>query len=288
MVDRAVAFCPGHISGYFRRVKGTSVQTTGSIGAGIVISAGVEATATPADRPQVLVREADRTGTCRTVLTESPPIAYVMDRLGVAAAVTTVCTLPIGAGFGLSAAALLSATAALNALYDLGLSPHEVTALAHEAEIVHQTGLGDVSACQGGGLVCREGPGPDGTIGRICGPASQPLCAVTFGPLPTPAVLKSGPAMAAVEAAFPARCPEDLVDFFGLSRQFAERSGLITPEVRHALSLCDDAGVPASMTMLGNGVFASGDRALEVLSTVGEPYHLEIASGGFSVLEHAS
>jgi pantoate kinase len=288
MVDSAVAFCPGHISGYFRRVKGTSVQTTGSIGAGIVISAGVEATAVPADQPQVQVREVNRAGFCSTVLTASPPIAYVMDRLGVTAAVTTVCTLPIGAGFGLSAAALLSATAALNALYDLGLSTHQVTALAHEAEIVHQTGLGDVAACQGGGLVCREGPGPDGTIARLHDPMAGSLCAVTFGPLPTPAVLQSGPAMAAVEAAFPARCPDSLVDFFHLSRQFAERSGLITPEVRHALSLCDRAGVPASMTMLGNGVFALGDSAVEVLLAVGEPFHLEIASGGFSIQEHVS
>jgi len=286
MVSSVVAFCPGHISGYFRRIKGASVQSTGSIGAGIVISAGVEATATSADRRQVLVRAKDRAGVCRTVLTESPPISYVMDRLEVTAAVTTVCTLPIGAGFGLSAAALLSTTAALNALCDLGLSDPQVTALAHEAEIVHQTGLGDVAACQGGGMVCREGPGPDGTIGRICGPAAGPLCAVTFGPLPTPAVLKSEPAMAAVEAAFPARCPDDLIDFFRLSRQFAEHSGLITPEVRHALSLCDQAGVPASMTMLGNGVFAFGERAFEVLAAVGEPYHLEIASGGFSVLEN--
>lgn len=288
MVSNAVAFCPGHISGYFRRVKGTSVQTTGSIGAGIVISAGVEATATPADRPKVLVREVDRSGICRTVLTASPPISYVMGRLGVTAAITTVCTLPIGAGFGLSAAALLSTTAALNALYDLSLSVHQVTALAHEAEVVHQTGLGDVAACQGGGLVCREGPGPDGKIGRIRCPVTGPLCAVTFGPLPTPAVLQSIPAMAAVEAAFPARCPDDLVDFFNLSRQFAEHSGLITPEVCHALSLCDRADVSASMTMLGNGVFAFGDTAVEVLTAVGDPVHLEIASGGFSVLENVS
>ena len=288
MVSSAVAFCPGHISGYFRSVKGTSIQTTGSIGAGIVISAGVEATATAADRSQVLVREEDRAGICRTVLTASPPLSYVMDRLKVIAAVTTVCTLPIGAGFGLSAAALLSTTAALNALCDLGLSVHQVTALAHEAEIVHQTGLGDVAACQGGGLVCREGPGPDGKIGRISCPVIGPLCAVTFGPLPTPAVLQSVPAMTAVEAAFPARCPDDLIDFFRLSRQFAEHSGLITPEVRHALSLCDRADVPASMTMLGNGVFAFGDTAVEVLAAVGEPFQLEIASGGFSVRENVS
>jgi lipopolysaccharide export LptBFGC system permease protein LptF len=31
------ASCPGHLSGYFRPVTGSGYQTTGSIGAGIVI-----------------------------------------------------------------------------------------------------------------------------------------------------------------------------------------------------------------------------------------------------------
>ena len=56
MKQRTVtAFCPGHISGYFRRIEGESVAATGSIGAGIVISEGVTATVTPADSTSVSV-----------------------------------------------------------------------------------------------------------------------------------------------------------------------------------------------------------------------------------------
>jgi pantoate kinase len=61
--------------------------------------------------------------------------------------------------FGCSAAALLSSITALSELFSLELQRHEIAALAHEAELVHRTGLGDVAASQGGGLACRKGPG---------------------------------------------------------------------------------------------------------------------------------
>src|SRR5512145_2958844 len=114
------AFCPGHISGYFRRVQGASAANTGSIGAGIVISEGVTATVTLADSTTVMVNRKDSSGDIHTVSPSSPPVEYVLNRLGVTASVSTVCTLPIGAGFGLSAAALLATLTAVNQARELG------------------------------------------------------------------------------------------------------------------------------------------------------------------------
>ena len=51
-----VAFCPGHISGYFKRIQGDTVASTGSIGAGIVISEGVTAMVKPADQTSICIR----------------------------------------------------------------------------------------------------------------------------------------------------------------------------------------------------------------------------------------
>lgn len=283
MVRTVVAFSPGHISGYFRKVAGTTPETTGSLGAGIVIDEGVQAAVSAAVVPSVAVRCLGAHGEVVAESAGSAPLEYVMDELGVTARVETSCRLPIGAGFGLSAAALLSSITALNALFALGMDRAGIAALAHRTEVVHNTGLGDVAACQGGGLVCRQTPGTTGAITRI--PLDETVWALSFGPLPTPEVLGSADRLAQVAAASPERCPRDLADFFRLSRSFAEKSGLIQPEVRAALAACDDAGVPASMTMLGLGVFAAGEGADEVLARFGDPIALRVAREGFRLLE---
>ncbi len=277
MVRAAVAFSPGHISGYFRRIEGPDPRTTGSVGAGVVIDEGVRSTVVPAAETGVRVIRQGH------VSAGSPPIEYALDRLGVRARVTTECRLPIGAGFGLSAAALLATLTAANHLFDLGLSADDVAFLAHEAEVVHRTGLGDVAASQAGGVVCRTGAGIHADITRFY--PEEPLYAVSLGPLPTASVLSSEEAMARIATAYPDRCPRDLTDFCRLSRQFAERSGLIAPEVRRVLRTCDAANIPASMTMLGNGVFACGDDAQRVLPGFGEVYCLRTARRGAHMIE---
>lgn len=285
MPSSATAFSPGHLSGYFRPVYGPDPAHTGSLGAGIVIREGVTTTIWPSDDTEVTVERRDPvSGKTIGKFFTSPPIHYLLERLGVTARVKTVCSLPIGAGFGLSAAALLSTATAANALFCLSLDATECGALAHEAEIVHKTGLGDIAACMGGGRDCRKGAGIMADIEREHDiPAS--LCAVVFGPLPSPEVLGSPAAMARVISAFPGRCPEDTADFFRLSRRFTEESGLATPEVLSALAACDEAGIPATMTMLGNGVFASGDGAFSLLSRLGEAFLLHPADGGVRLLE---
>jgi pantoate kinase len=279
-----VGWSPGHLSGYFRRIGGDTPVSTGSTGAGVVIRQGVMAVAEPSPAPQVVVSRRSPEGTLSVVATTSPPVEYAMERLGVTARVSTETVLPIGAGFGLSAAALLSTLSALDRLFSLGLGPRGVATLAHEAEIVHRTGLGDVAACQGGGFDCRKGAGIDGEILRI--PATgEDITAVSFGPISTPDVLSSGETLSRVDRAYPGRCPRDIADFFRLSRAFAEQSGFITLRVREAISACDRAGLPASMTMLGEGVFAWGRGAEEVLAPFGEILSLKVSGAGFSPVE---
>jgi pantoate kinase len=277
-----IAFCPGHISGYFRRVEGDSVSATGSIGAGIVISEGVTATVTPADFPSVSVIRTEGSGE-RVVLRSSPPLEYVLEQLGVTVSVSTACHLPIGAGFGLSAAALLATLTAVNRCCTLEMTPHNIAALAHEAEVIHRTGLGDVAACQGGGRVVRSGPGIDGAITRTFD-LPGPLYAVSFGPIPTPTVLGSQEQMERVAAAFPPDPPKDAEEFFRFSQRFAEESGLLTREAGAVIRRCADNGVPAGMTMLGNGVFAYGQGARDILSASGTVYSFRVAAEGARVI----
>jgi pantoate kinase len=273
------AFCPGHISGYFRRVNGVTSAGTGSVGAGIVINKGVTATVKRADRTSVCIHRMDACGKIREQYHDSPPVSTVMGRLGITASVVTECSLPIGAGFGLSAAALLATLTALNRLYCLDMSEHAIALYAHETEVLHRTGLGDVAACQGGGRVVRKGPGVDAAIERRYD-LTGPLYAISFGPIHTPSVLGSQYQMERVSSAFPRTSPKNAEDFFRLSRQFAIASGLATPEVRQVLQLLAENHVPASMTMLGNGVFAYGGNARDLLEQWGEVYEFPMARSG--------
>jgi pantoate kinase len=266
------------------QVQGDSLPSTGSIGAGIVIGEGVRAEVMPADTPVIEVRRVDRAGIVRETSGGSTPLAYVMERLGCPASMVTTCRLPIGAGFGLSAAALLAGITALNALYDLHLGEREVALLAHEAEIVHRTGLGDVAACRGGGVACRTGPGIDAPIERTL-EIGGPVAAISFGPLETSSVLSSDESMRAVAAAYPGRCPGGIEDFFDLSRAFARGSGLVTEEIDEVLRACEREGIPASMTMLGRGVFAFGGEAEDALAPFGEVYVMERAEQGVRLVE---
>lgn len=277
------AFCPGHISGYFRRIEGDSLASTGSIGAGIVISEGVTATVMPADVTSISVLRRKGFEAPVQFSHVSPPLEYVLRKLGVTAAVTTECRLPIGAGFGLSAAALLSMLTAVSQSHHLALAPHDIAALAHEAEVVHRTGLGDVAACQGGGRVVRAGPGIDAAITRSFD-LPGPLCAVSFGPIPTPSVLGSRDQMDRVAAAFPSLPPKDAREFFTFSCRFAEKSGLLTREADQVIKQCLRNDVPAGMTMLGNGVFAYGEGAKKILRDYGEVYEFSVAESGARVL----
>lgn len=315
MAGAAVARSPGHISGYFRRIPGATPRETGSAGAGIVIEEGVTARAVPSTVPRVKVLSPLPLQGGAGILSRGPPsppgrsrhspegpqspgtttapsnpwlpagpgiplIETAMERLGVTAEVTTESPLPAGAGFGLSAAALLASISALSALFDLRLPDREIATLAHEIEVENRTGLGDVAACQGGGVECRRGPGVGADILRIPAPG-QVLHAVSLGPIPTPAILGDPARMERIDRAFPGRCPRDIRDFLALSRSFADASGLVTPRVQEILGACDRAGVKASMTMLGEGVFALGEAAAPVLAPFGKVYRLRVAERGF-------
>jgi pantoate kinase len=90
--------------------------------------------------------------------------------------------------------------------------------------------------------------------------------------------------MERVAAAFPPGQPEDAEDFFRISRRFAEKSGLLTTEAGTVIRRCIDNNIPASMTMLGNGIFAYGKKAQDILSASGEVYEFTIAGEGSRVV----
>ena len=282
--SQVTAFCPGHISGFFKPVLTGDIITSGSTGGGVVINSGVTVTVKRTDSSSVRVfREEQIQEPPVLISTDSPVIMQLLKNLEVTAAVDTRCNLPLSAGYGLSAASLLASAHAINTLFSLNLSDKECAAHAHGVEVKFRTGLGDVSACQGGGWVFRKTAGIGADIIRH--QDKRTIYALTLGPLKTVSVLSSQDRMDQICSSFPEGEPRDLDDLFRFSRKFAEAAGLITDEIRKVLIACDTNDIPVSMTMLGSGVFALGDKAKEILSRFGPVYPLQIAEEGPRILE---
>jgi len=279
MEKTALTFCPGHISGWFRQMPDGEGNPS-SVGGGIVISEGVFAEAKKSDELSVKICYVDRSGNAVAEIYGSNVIEYAMRSLGITAEITTRSILPMSSGFGLSAASLLASLKAVSDIFDLKMSDEDIAKVANSTEIHFKTGLGDVAACMNGGYICRKTPGINGKIIRRYD-MEKPISTVTFGPLRTDTVLKNPDAMKRINDAFRDECPKSPEDFFRISREFAENSGLISDKVREVLDECALRNIPASMTMLGNGVFAYGEKAPGILAKFGDVYMMKMSHNGF-------
>ena len=101
--------------------------------------------------------------------------------------------LPIGAGYGTSAAGALSAALALNEALGLGMTFDELGFYAHVAEIRCRTGLGTVGPQMVGGCIIQREGGPPGLckIDRIPIHPSYRIVSGYIGPISTSRVLSS-------------------------------------------------------------------------------------------------
>ena len=270
---KAIAFAPGHVSGFFEPVyRGVDAERSGSRGAGISISLGATShiTVENATRQKIDV--------CLNKKPSSAPVTTVaitqlIGHAPLNITVDTTLDLPVSQGFGMSAAGALSATLALAKILEM---PSECALKAsHYAEVNQKTGLGDVVASSFGGIEIRREPGlpPWGMIEHIPGQYDVVLC-VVGKKIETKHVL-SDPKKRADIASYGRYCTKKILDkpsieaLFSLSQLFARKTGLVDPKVLEAIHIANHHGM-ASMCMLGNSVFAIGDT--NMLCTVLSPY----------------
>lgn len=266
---RAAAFCPGHITGFFQICEHEDIDRTGSRGAGMCITLGATSTvAMTRGKGKIKIRingksdSAPVTRQALALLLDSPEHDLIVD---------TRLELPMRQGFGMSAAGALSASMALGEI--MGSEFEEAIRATHHAEVIHRSGFGDVAALSRGGITFRrrEGIPPHGRVDRIG--KDLKLVIATVGPeISTSEMLMDSGTRERINrigsdcVASMERSPS-LVNFFRLCQEFSNMAGLMTPEVKNALETISGLG-PASMAMLGNSIFASGevDREVEILS----------------------
>jgi pantoate kinase len=261
-VVRASAFAPGHVTGLFvPDLSARDPRARGARGAGLVLADGVraDATWTPAPRLRIRVTSGGR---------DAGPITRdVASRLRPAEPgrleVRLSHALPVGQGFGMSAAGALATALAVSSLSHAPVQ--RAIEVAHLADLFGGGGLGGVAAILGGGLERRVRPGvpPFGTIERR--PFSAPVWIGVVGdPIPSPGILGDRRRMARIYRA--ADGLERLVAdpspsrFLEESERFTDRAGVATPAVRRVLEGLRRRGARASQAMFGNSFFAVAPR----------------------------
>jgi pantoate kinase len=286
---KAVAFAPGHISGFFEPVyHKQDMARTGSRGAGINVSLGAlsEVVAENSDKQVFEFYLNDKK-------IESPVVRlalkYLLGKTLVHVVVRTEIELPLGQGFGMSSACALSATYALANL--IGVSATEAMKASHFAEVQLRTGLGDVMASCFGGIEIRKEAGlpPWGIIEHIPGKSDLVLCAIG-SKLDTKKVL-SDPTKTDGIVEYGKYCTKKLLEnpcienFFLLSQTFTEKTNLADKRVIDAIKAANNFGM-ASMCMLGNSIFAVGktDELCQILSRFGRVFVCNVDECGARLL----
>lgn len=172
--------------------------------------------------------------------------------------------VPIGAGFGSSAAGALTTALALSRLLDLDLTYNQLGKLAHVAEVRCKTGLGTVGPLMLGGCVITLEPGAPGIarLDRIPMRTDYVVVAGVFGPTLTKEVLSNCEKRRQVNK-YGRKTLENILshpsleNFLDCCLDFAEKTGFMTERLRNLVKLAERAGaVGSAQNMVGEAVHA--------------------------------
>lgn len=173
-------------------------------------------------------------------------------------------------GFGLSGAGALSAALALNEILECGLTRIECGQIAHEAEVINRTGLGDVIGQFYGGFEMRvkEGAPGIGQIKKIELPVDTRIVCTSVGTLETRQILTNPQSRQKIITSgkeilekLEQKSPMTLKQVFQNAKEFAGQTGLLPQELDRVLRKLEQNGFEnASMIMLGKSICCFTDR----------------------------
>lgn len=248
-------FVPGHITGFFNIENNVNPLKNGSCGAGFLVNRGVLTDISSSDTLEIEVNQGDYTviNEVLKILNIEKPVKITQD-----------IQLPIGAGFGTSASSALGLAIGLNEFFNLGYNLEKCGQIAHRAEINLGSGLGDVIAQMGRGVVLRTKAGAP-EIGEIKSFVNEKLVVATktFGEIDTASIIQDPDYKKIISDAgleLKNRFLENpsIGNFLDFSFEFSKKTNLMSDEVSELIdyfnSLDDILG--SSMAMLGNTVFA--------------------------------
>ncbi len=272
-MGEASAFCPAGISSFFQicdeEADGRPIKDPERIGArggGFALSKGVftevRAVASKESNIQIFINDK---ATCEAETTKT--VAEMMlDRVDESYSLTIKhrVEVPIGAGFGSSAAGALTTALALSKALNIHLTYNQIGKIAHVAEVLCKTGLGTVGPLMIGGCVITVEPGAPGyaLIDRISISPNYKVIAGTFQPKLTKEFLShvgrkktinelGGKTVKAILE------DPSLENFLHLSKEFALKTGLTSERCVRLMEEAEKAGaIGAAQNMVGEAVHA--------------------------------
>lgn len=250
------AYCPGHITCFFCPVSSHDPRAMGSRGVGIKLQKGCVVTLEERSDEKVFIQMDGAESECGITR-----LALSMILPGRGFDVTVTNDLPVGQGFGMSAAGAVAAC--LCGCHIAGKERQEAFRVAHIAEIEGGGGLGDVA-----GIMCEghipmritAGLPPFGDV-RDAG-FNLDLSVVTLGgALDTKMILDDAKMMSRITDIGSRLVDEYQKDpsknnLFLMSRVFSKSVGLETAEIKTALDALSKNG-NAGMCMLGHSIFTT-------------------------------
>ena len=288
-------FVPAHITGFFEICSNTQTLMSGSRGAGIVLSSGVETCVKAREAEDNQIKVFVNGKASPQHMTTISVIKKILEYTGKVSSVEIRHSheLSEAMGFGLSASMAIGAALGLNHALRLNLDLKELGGFAHLAEIENQTGLGDVSAEFSKGLVIRLVEGAPG-IGKIKSIPFEEYNIITFlvgGPIYTKNILKDHKNRQVInymgKSCFDALLKKPTPErFLELSKKFTLETNLAQNKVKNVILSLENQGIVASMCMLGNAVFTltkKPEKIKEMLdfpSIVSEPLKESFISSG--------
>jgi len=271
------SFVPAHITAFFVPVFQDDPLKTGSLGAGINLDKGTNVFASI--ETGTLERHVHIAFNGEPVKRDEAVISYsVAERIiprdfPGEVEIWQYFDFPNGYGFGNSAGGALGT--ALTLSYAFGGTWLKAAKIAHEEEVKHRGGLGDVIAQLAGGIEVRVKPGGPG-IGVVDNLFFEDykVLVVPLGRLSTREVLDGDVVKVierkgklALEKLLREPTPERMMT---LARAFAEETGLLSGELLELARELDKVlKIPSSMIMLGKGLFALiKEKEVEVTKSI--------------------
>jgi pantoate kinase len=266
----AVAFAPGHITGFFKaEVEPKEPELKGSIGAGFCIKEGVTtkvkiiSSDKPGFRITVTGYKSDNTQVSEHVVKEFLKIVngnYFVE-------IEHDVKIPVGYGLGSSGAVALSLAFALNKAFGTNLSRTQVGQIAHNAEIHCKTGLGTVLSSYHGGFEIRTRHGAPGIGSLRKIHTDHSAIVICFSPISTKKFIKTelsrinGLGGKMVTQLLKSR---DQMEFLDMSLEFAKYVGVITPVMQRVIDDLKENGFKCGIAMFGETVFTLVPKSKEV------------------------
>ncbi|MCS7121442.1 MAG: pantoate kinase [Archaeoglobaceae archaeon] len=258
-------FAPASISCIFSPQIREDPRESGSVGVGFTINLGAFA-----EKSDELIINGKKTS--------FPTVEHVLKKFGMKG-VNIRTQLPFGCGFGMSAASAISTSLLSNRSFI------ECADVAHEAEVLNLTGLGDVTNITFGGLIVRKTAACPSRVILSRFKLDVTLDFLILGEIPTREFLKERARDVQKEGLIWTKeflKNPRLENLFYCSVNFAKNTGLIE-EVEDVVEAVVSSGGMASMVMLGKSVFAY--KGFEALKEFGEPFRAKIDCCGVRHVE---